>query len=328
MCFKDWIRTVVIPYVRNEPIDEPKVIIGDNLAAQLGPEVEEMCRQYNVHYVFLPANSTGILQPLDVGVYGPMKRAWRNILEQWKMGPGGQYIVLPRQFFPYLLSELMDKLDLSNLAIKAFAGCGIVPYNPDKIVKKVRKDLPDLDTTREHVSNIVLQELKSLRESSSTTRGRGRGKRVVVEPGVSVTAADLSLPQAHRNLVHLRSRVVEVDHSMNQATRVTLMDDLSSLHNSDLEDDSLLEPIEDVEVTKHEVGELEDNVKVYTGSECSEDMILNKGDYVLVRFKSKTQKAFYYVGKLANLVEPENTHWNIKYLRKMESTVKFRRCFI
>lgn len=34
--------------------------------------------------MFLPENSTHILQPLDVAVFGPMKAKWREVLASWK----------------------------------------------------------------------------------------------------------------------------------------------------------------------------------------------------------------------------------------------------
>jgi hypothetical protein len=35
-------------------------------------------------FIFLPENSTHLLQPLDVSVFAPMKRKWREILSEWK----------------------------------------------------------------------------------------------------------------------------------------------------------------------------------------------------------------------------------------------------
>ena len=41
-------------------------------------------RESRVHLMCLPPHTTHILQPLDVGVYGPVKKAWRGILKAYK----------------------------------------------------------------------------------------------------------------------------------------------------------------------------------------------------------------------------------------------------
>jgi hypothetical protein len=51
-------------------------------------------------FCFLPENSTHILQPLDVSVFGPLKRRWREVLENWKeecTAGNLNYPTLPKQ---------------------------------------------------------------------------------------------------------------------------------------------------------------------------------------------------------------------------------------
>jgi hypothetical protein len=51
-------------------------------------------------FCFLPENSTHILQPLDVAVFAPLKRRWRDVLEKWKEDCAAKsihYPTLPKQ---------------------------------------------------------------------------------------------------------------------------------------------------------------------------------------------------------------------------------------
>jgi hypothetical protein len=51
-------------------------------------------------FTFLPENSTHIMQPLDVSVFAPMKRKWREILGNWKdecTAAGDNYASIPKQ---------------------------------------------------------------------------------------------------------------------------------------------------------------------------------------------------------------------------------------
>ena len=80
--FNDWFEELFLPYARK--LDGKKVIFGDNLASHLSMNVIQSCKDNQIEFVCLPANSTHILQPLDVGLYGPMKKVWSNLLAQYK----------------------------------------------------------------------------------------------------------------------------------------------------------------------------------------------------------------------------------------------------
>ena len=59
-------------------------MVGDNLRSHLYDEVVQLCGKNDVEFVCLPPNATDKLQPLDVGVYGPMKSEWRKLLSGTK----------------------------------------------------------------------------------------------------------------------------------------------------------------------------------------------------------------------------------------------------
>lgn len=57
-----------------------KILIEDNLSSHLSLNTIKKCQEQDVHFVFLPPNSTHLTQPLDVAFFRPMKVAWRDIL--------------------------------------------------------------------------------------------------------------------------------------------------------------------------------------------------------------------------------------------------------
>jgi len=112
--FNQWFKLVFLEHIKQFPKQEPKVLIGDNLASHLSPYVLELCEEWNVRFVFLPENSTHILQPLDVGVFGPMKRAWKTVLSTWKVDcekTGKFYPTIPKAEFPRLLRKMLEGKD-------------------------------------------------------------------------------------------------------------------------------------------------------------------------------------------------------------------------
>lgn len=106
--FTDWITTMVIPILDKKP--GKKILIGDNLSSHLSVDMIKLCQEKDIHFVFLPSNSTHITQPLDVAFFRPMKAAWRQLLEKWKRTDGRTLSTIPKGCFPRLLKLLVDQL--------------------------------------------------------------------------------------------------------------------------------------------------------------------------------------------------------------------------
>ena len=81
VCFSDWFEMVFVRFVKDLP--GTKVLISDNLSSHFSEKVLKLGLENNILFVCLIANSTHLLEPLDVGFYGPLKRHWRKILDQW-----------------------------------------------------------------------------------------------------------------------------------------------------------------------------------------------------------------------------------------------------
>lgn len=132
-CFEDWVQTIAIPYFKKLEGEGPKYLIGDNLASHLSLESVKMCSENNINFIFLPANSTHLTQPLDVAFFRPLKMTWRNILEEWEKSSGRNEATVPKDRFPTLLKKLCDSLRSENV-IAGFKKCGIVPLDRNKVL--------------------------------------------------------------------------------------------------------------------------------------------------------------------------------------------------
>lgn len=135
-CFSDWFYTIALPYFRRLP--GRKILIGDILSSHLTIDDIQECEKNDIAFVFLPANSTHLCQPLDVCFFRPMKMAWRPILARWKK-KGATQSSIPKDTFPRLLMELMDQLSTNtpdNLK-SGFAKCGIFPLDRQKVLSRL-----------------------------------------------------------------------------------------------------------------------------------------------------------------------------------------------
>ncbi|CAG5003196.1 unnamed protein product [Parnassius apollo] len=185
--FEDWVNSMIIPFFEYKP--GKKCLIGDNLSSHLSIDLIRKCYEKDIHFIFLPANSTHITQPLDVAFFRPMKIAWREIILQWKKIDGRNQSSIPKGCFPKLLSKLMEKLKENGSAnvISGFRKTGINPFDSSAVLKK----LPDWDNQAEQseiVDETILEYLKDMRYGTNNIvePTKKKKKKLQVHPGKSV----------------------------------------------------------------------------------------------------------------------------------------------
>lgn len=186
--FEDWFRTVALPYFRK--LDGTKVIIGDNLQSHITINVIQECENNDIKFVLLPPNSTHMLQPLDVAYFRPLKASWKRTLEEWKLKNRG---VLPKTLFPRMLKTAVDGLgDRENNNILAgFKACGLVPFNPDAVLKKITRKEPDTRQQEQTSMNETFIDYLHHLKTGPTDVPK-RGKRLDIAAGKSVGTEDLT----------------------------------------------------------------------------------------------------------------------------------------
>jgi hypothetical protein len=142
-CFHDWFDTVVIPYLRRKSGN--KVIIDDNLSSQFLSMSSKSASKMDIRFVCLPPNSTHICHPLDVSVFASMKRCWKYVLTQWINKEGCRYSAMPKQWFPRLLSRLLEEIQatLKQNLLSGFSKCGIVPFDKNVVIRQVVHEITD-----------------------------------------------------------------------------------------------------------------------------------------------------------------------------------------
>lgn len=129
VCFLDWFEKLFIPSISQE---RPVVLIFDGHKSHISVPLIKSAVEKQVILLKLPPNSTHNLQPLDVGVYGPLKTAWEKILISFARQNLGT--AMTKETFPGLLNKLWSSGCLCDENIKAgFARCGIMPFNPQAV---------------------------------------------------------------------------------------------------------------------------------------------------------------------------------------------------
>ena len=107
--------------------EKPILLILDNHISHISWQVVEYCKEVGIILFTLPPHTSHVTQPLDRGLYGPMKGDARQEHSDWmRLNPGQRvttYIVPLLTKGPYLRR-------FTELNIKAsFAACEIWPFN-------------------------------------------------------------------------------------------------------------------------------------------------------------------------------------------------------
>ena len=76
--FLHWFRTVFLPHVKY--LEGPKLLLLDGHASHISLELMKLAKENNVILFKLPAHTSHLVQPLDVGVFKTSKAIWKKIL--------------------------------------------------------------------------------------------------------------------------------------------------------------------------------------------------------------------------------------------------------
>lgn len=129
--FQDWFIKGFLPAVRHLTETGPVALFFDGHNSHLAISLIETARDAGVDLFTLPSNTSHILQPLDVAVYGPMKTTWRQILQNYKLTTKASKA--DKKNFASLLAELL-KLTMTPAQLRSgFRATGICPFNPKAV---------------------------------------------------------------------------------------------------------------------------------------------------------------------------------------------------
>ena len=122
--FLQWFEKMFVPAVRHIT---PIILFFDGHHSHLTLRLIEVARSNNIHLICFPPHVTHILQPLDVGVFGPLKSSWRTVLKKYQIETGAANVT--KQDFPPLIAQLFGISFRKDHIKGGFKKSGIYPLD-------------------------------------------------------------------------------------------------------------------------------------------------------------------------------------------------------
>ncbi|RPA75353.1 DDE-domain-containing protein, partial [Ascobolus immersus RN42] len=132
--FRWWIEHHFDFYTRPADPSVHRLLILDGHNSHITIDALNYCRQNNIHILCLPAHTTHRLQPLDVGMFGPLQRAYGQAVEAWSRK--GYSSITKAEFFK-LYDYARKKAFTPENVSSAFAATGVFPLNKNVVLDKL-----------------------------------------------------------------------------------------------------------------------------------------------------------------------------------------------
>jgi hypothetical protein len=109
-------------------------LILDGHGSHLTINFNKICEQNNIIPICMPAHSSHLLQPLDIGCFAVLKRLYGRLVET-KMRLGINHIdkLDFLEAYPFARIEAYKPATIKN----SFAATGLIPFCPDRVLSKL-----------------------------------------------------------------------------------------------------------------------------------------------------------------------------------------------
>jgi hypothetical protein len=129
-----WLERQFIPMTTSRTRGKFRLLILDGHGSHLTPPFDRLCSENDIIPICMPPHSSHLLQPLDVGCFAPLKRAYGGMIEAKARCNINHIDKLDfLEAFPRARAEAFKPSTIQN----AFEGAGLVPYDPEKVNSKL-----------------------------------------------------------------------------------------------------------------------------------------------------------------------------------------------
>lgn len=129
----DWIKHFD-KHTRRRTKGSHRMLMLDGHGSHQSVEFEAYCKDHNIVPICLPPHSSHITQPLDVGLFSPLKRAYGKEIDTFVRAHINH--ITKVEFFLAFRAAYTACMTAENVA-GGFRGAGLVPYNPQTVLSRL-----------------------------------------------------------------------------------------------------------------------------------------------------------------------------------------------
>lgn len=213
-----WLRQVFEPSTREKANGKPRLLICDGHDSHITASWIAHCMKNNIIFMVLPPHSSHLSQPLDVGVFGPLKTLMASAIEP--LISTELHRILKAEWVSAYVEAHDNAFTIQNIRA-GFYGTGILPFNPSKVLNRVRLVVQDSIIVRGSTPIELTTPFKnSVLTSSPLNTNETRSANVALLSELSAGGV-LSTPARNyaqkvvkrSERVHVRNIIIEEEHA-------------------------------------------------------------------------------------------------------------------
>jgi hypothetical protein len=120
-----------------------RLLILDGHESHHSADFQIYCKENNIITLCMPPHSSHLLQPLDVGCFGPLKKAYGRETEQ--LIRRSITHISKTEFFPAFYAAFQATITEENIK-GGFGGAGLIPSDPESVISKLDIQLPRVNS--------------------------------------------------------------------------------------------------------------------------------------------------------------------------------------
>jgi hypothetical protein len=145
----DWLKHFD-RHTKTRTVGTYRMLIIDGHESHNSAEFQQYCKDQKIVTLCMPAHSSHLLQPLDVGCFGPLKKAYGDEVNELMRNRINH--ITKQEFLPCFKAAHKKAINPSNIQ-GGFRGAGLVPFDPERVIStldvKLRTPSPPLPTNNE-----------------------------------------------------------------------------------------------------------------------------------------------------------------------------------
>lgn len=156
--FFEYMSNIFLPFLIENNVERPVIVFLDGHKSHLSLYLSKFCRENKIIMVALYPNSTHIIQPLDVALFGPLKSKWKKIVKQWRIENDKE---ISKFDIPLALSGIINNPEMKTNVESGFRATGLYPFDSNnvdysKIIVRTNQ-LRQIDLNVENIVNKIFK---------------------------------------------------------------------------------------------------------------------------------------------------------------------------